>query len=159
MRGRGERTRLARGLAWAPLAIVLAVSLYYVDSALEHLHSTVSHPDQVADFMYADSMHYLEMAEAFAEGEFIRCYVRIRPHRQPLYPALLAIAVRTGGERNLFFLGMVNVLIGLATIWLIFILASQVFSSPMVGALTALLYSRNDFVFDYITDRIMTEPL
>jgi len=159
MRGRGERARLARGLAWAPLAIVLAVSLYYVDSALEHLQSTVSHPDQVADFMYADSMHYLEMAEAFAEGEFTRCYVRIRPHRQPLYPALLAIAVRTGGERNLFFLGMVNVLIGLATIWLIFILASQVFSSPMVGALTALLYSRNDFVFDYITDRMMTEPL
>jgi hypothetical protein len=150
---------LARGLAWVPLAIVLAVSLYYIDSALEHLDSTVSHPDQVAEFMHADSMHYLEMAEAFAEGEFTRCYVRIRPHRQPLYPALLAIAVRTGGERNLFFLGMVNVLIGLTTIWLIFILASQVFSSPMVGALTALLYQRNDFVFDYITDRIMTEPL
>ncbi len=75
MRGRGERTRLARGLAWAPLAIVLAVSLYYIDSALEHLQSTVSHPDQVAEFMYADSMHYLEMAEAFAEGEFTRCYV------------------------------------------------------------------------------------
>jgi hypothetical protein len=138
---------------------VLAVSIYYVDSALEHLHSTVSHPDQVAEFMHADSMHYLEMAEAFAEGEFTMGYVRIRPHRQPLYPALLAIAVRAGGERNLFFLGMVNVLIGLATIWLIFILASQVFSSPMVGALTALLYQRNDFVFDYITDRIMTEPL
>ena len=161
MRGRGERTRpaLARGLAWAPLVIVIAVSLYYIDSALEHLQSTVSHPEQVADFMYADSMHYLEMAEAFAEGEFTRCYARIRPHRQPLYPALLAIAVRAGGERNLFFLGMVNVLIGLATIWLIFLLVSRLFSSSMVGALTTLVYSRNDFIFDYITDRIMTEPL
>jgi hypothetical protein len=54
---------------------------------------------------------------------------------------------------------MVNILIGLGTIWVIFILASRLFSSPMVGALTALLYTRNDFVFDYITDRIMTETL
>ena len=93
MRGRGERTQpaLARGLAWLPLAIVLGVSLYYINSALEHLQSTVSHPDQVAEFMHADSMHYLEMAEAFAEGDFAKCYVRIRPHRQPLYPALLTI--------------------------------------------------------------------
>jgi len=159
MRGRGERTRPARVLAWTPLAIVLAVSLYYFDSAVEHLQSTVSHPEQVADFMHADSMHYLEMAEAFAEGEFSEKYVTVRPHRQPLYPALLAIAVRAGEGRNLFFLGMVNILVGLATIWLIFILASQLFSSPMVGALTALMYTRNDFAFDYITDRIMTEPL
>ena len=159
MRGRGEQTRLARGLAWVPLLIVLGVSLYYINSALEHMESTVTHPDQVAVFMYADSMHYLQMAEAFAEGDFTKAYVRIRPHRQPLYPALLTIAVRTGGERNLFFLGMVNVLVGLATIWLIFLLGSRLFSSPMVGALTALLYQRNDFIFDYITDRIMTEPL
>jgi hypothetical protein len=54
---------------------------------------------------------------------------------------------------------MVNVLVGLATIWLVFLLASRLFSSPMIGALTALLYARNDFAFDYITDRIMTEPL
>ena len=159
MRGRGEQTRLARGLAWVPLLIVLGVSLYYINSALAHLESTVTHPDQVAEFLHADSMHYLQMAEAFAEGDFTKAYVRIRPHRQPLYPALLTIAVRTGGERNLFFLGMVNVLVGLATIWLIFLLGSRLFSSPMVGALTALLYQRNDFIFDYITDRIMTEPL
>jgi hypothetical protein len=54
---------------------------------------------------------------------------------------------------------MVNVLVGLATIWLIFVLVSRLSSSPMAGALTALLYERNDFAFDYITDRIMTEPL
>lgn len=161
MRGRGERTRtaLARTLAWAPLTIVLAVSIYYLDSAFEHLHSTVSHPEQIEEFLHADSMHYLEMAEAFARGRFSEAYVRVRPHRQPLYPALLAIAVRLGEGRNLFYLGMVNVLVGLASIWIIFLLGARLFSSPMIGALTALLYSRNDFVFDYITDRIMTEPL
>jgi len=161
MRRRGEGTRPAwkRGLAWVPLVIVLAISIYYLDSAVEHLQSTVSHPEQVARFLYADSLHYLEMAEAFAEGHFNTKYVPVRPHRQPLYPALLAIAVLAGGGRDLFLLGMVNVLIGLGTIWLIFLLVSRLCSSPMVGALIALVYSRNDFVFDYITDRIMTETL
>ncbi len=161
MRGRGERTRnaLALGLAWVPLAIVLGVSLYYFNSAVEHLRFTVSHADQVANFTHADSMHYLDMAEGFAEGDFTKHYARVRPHRQPLYPALLAIAVRAGEGRDLFLLGMVNVLVGLATIWLIFALTSRLFRSPLIGALTALLYSRNDFAFDYITKRIMTEPL
>jgi hypothetical protein len=161
MRGLGEwaRAALARGLRWAPLAIVLAVSLYFLDSTAEDLRSTVSHPEKVARFLQADSLHYLEMAEAFAEGELTEKYVRVRPHRQPLYPAVLAIAVRAGGGRDLFLLGMVNVVIGLGTIWLIFLLVSKLFSSPMIGALSALLYARNDFVLDYITDRIMTEPL
>jgi hypothetical protein len=153
------RAALARGLSWAPLAILLAASLYFLDSAVQHLQTTVSNPERVAVFTDADSAHYLEMAEAFAEGEFTEKYARVRPHRQPLYPALLAVAVRAGDGRNLFLLGMVNVLVGLGTIWLVFVLASQLFSSPMIGALTALLYTRNDFAFDYITDRIMTEPL
>lgn len=161
MRGGGERTRAALklALAWAPLVIVLASSLYFLNSSIRHLQSTVSDPEGIALFTHADSMHYLEMAEAFAAGEFTERYARVRPHRQPLYPALLAIAVLVGEGRNFFLLGMVNILVGLGTIWLIFLLASRLFSSPLVGALTALLYSRNDFAFDYITDRIMTEPL
>jgi hypothetical protein len=161
MRGREEAARpaLARGPRWAPVAIVLAVSLYFLDSTVETLRSTVSEPDRVEVFLGADSKHYLEMAEAFAEGELTEKYVRVRPHRQPLYPAVLAIAVRAGGGRDLFLLGMVNVLIGLGTIWLIFLLVSKLSSSPMIGALSALLYARNDFALDYITDRIMTEPL
>jgi len=150
---------LKLGLAWAPLAIVLASSLYFLNSSVRHLQSTVSDPERIAVFTHADSMHYLEMAEAFAAGEFTERYARVRPHRQPLYPSLLAIAVRLGEGRDFFLLGMVNVLVGLGTIWLIYPLASRLFSSPLVGALTALLYSRNDFAFDYITDRIMTEPL
>ena len=159
--GRGERRRaaLARGLTWVPLAIVLGVSLYFLDSAVEHLQETVSDPERIAVFTFADSMHYLEMAEAFAAGEFTEKYARVRPHRQPLYPALLSIAVRAGEGRDFFLLGMVNVVIGLGTIWLVFLLVSRLFASPMIGALTALLYARNDFAFDYITDRIMTEPL
>lgn len=161
MRGPGERRRaaLARGLAWAPLAIVLAVSLYFLDSAVDHLRETVSDPERIAVFTFADSMHYLEMAEAFAAGELTEKYARVRPHRQPLYPALLSIAVRAGEGRDFFLLGMVNVLVGLGTIWLVFALVSRLFASPMIGALTAFLYARNDFAFDYITDRIMTEPL
>jgi hypothetical protein len=160
MRGRGERTRaVARGLAWAPLAIVLAVSLYFLNSTVQHLQKTVSDPERVAVFTDADSLHYLEMGEAFAEGKFTEKYVRVRPHRQPLYPALLAIAVRLGEGTDLFWLGMVNVLVGLVTIWVIFLLVSRLFSSPLIGALSALLYARNDFAFDYITDRILTEPL
>jgi hypothetical protein len=127
MRGRGEwaRPALARGLRWAPLAIVLAVSLYFLDSAVEDLRSTIREPDRVAVFLGADSKHYLEMAEAFAQGELTEKYVRVRPHRQPLYPAFLAVAVRAGGGSDLFLLGMVNVLIGLGTIWLIFLLVSS----------------------------------
>jgi hypothetical protein len=150
---------LALALAWVPLAVVLGVSLYYLNSAVQRLQSRLSNPEQVAIYTHADSTHYLEMAEAFAEGEFTKRYARERPHRQPLYPALLAIAVLAGEGRDLFLLGMVNVLVGLGTIWLIFILTSRLFGSPLIGALLALLYERNDFAFDYIAKRIMTEPL
>jgi hypothetical protein len=155
------RKPLALALAWLPLAIVLAVSLYYLSSAVQRLQGRVSNPEQVAILTHADSMHYLEMAEAFAEGDFTDRYARVRPHRQPLYPALLSIAVllSEGEGRDLFRLGMVNVLVGLATIWLVFLLTSRLLGSPLIGALTALLYERNDFAFDYIVKRIMTEPL
>jgi hypothetical protein len=138
---------------------VLAVSLYFLNSAVEHMQETVSDPELLGVFTFADSQHYLDMAEAFAEGNFSEKYARVRPHRQPLYPALLAIAVLVGEGTDLFLLGMVNILVGLGTIWVVYILTSRLFGSPLVGALTALLYTRNDFAFDYITRRIMTEPL
>ena len=37
-------------------------------------------------------------------------YVKERPHRQPLYPALLAIAMKLGND-NRFMLGAVNIVV------------------------------------------------
>ena len=45
-----------------------------------------------------------------ASGDFSMKYVKERPHRQPLYPALLAIAMKLGNG-NRFMLGAVNILV------------------------------------------------
>ena len=58
----------------------------------------------------SDSVHYVDIARDFASGNFSMTYVKERPHRQPLYPALLAVAMKLGNGSR-FYLGTVNIIV------------------------------------------------
>ena len=74
------------------------------------LAKNVSRPNTSDRLVSSDSVHYVDIARDFSSGDFSMKYVKERPHRQPLYPALLAIAMKLGNG-NRFMLGAVNILV------------------------------------------------
>ena len=87
--------------------IILLVA--YLATGSAHLAFNVRSEERAATLVSSDSALYLEFAHRFAAGNFTMDYIREVPHRQPLYPLLLAAAMKIGNG-NLFFLGLVNVI-------------------------------------------------
>ena len=85
-------------------------------------------------------------------------YVKERPHRQPLYPALLAIAMKLGNG-NRFMLGAVNILVAAASILLIYIFTLALFKHRFAAIFSAVALAANPFIDREITARLLTEPL
>ena len=94
------------------IALLLAVHLAICFLVLG---KNVSHSNTSERLVSSDSVHYVEIARAFTQGDFSMQYVKERPHRQPLYPALLAIAMKLG-DGNRFMLGAVNIVVAAASI-------------------------------------------
>lgn len=140
--------RPPRALVW--------LSLAYLGVSLTLLLYTTNDPRRAEKMSEKDSRHYLEIAQSFAAGDFSMSYVKGRPHRQPLYPFLLALASRFGGE-NLIALGMVNVLLGLLSLWLVYVLVQTLFANYAVSFLIGALFVINRFIYDHAARFIMTE--
>jgi Dolichyl-phosphate-mannose-protein mannosyltransferase len=136
------------------IAVLLAVHLVI---CLTILSKNASHPKTSDRLVSSDSVHYVDIANDFAQGNFSMGYVRERPHRQPLYPALLAVAAKIGnGDR--FFLGTVNVLLASASILAIYILVSKLNESAIAAGVAAVALAANPFIDRLITARLLTEP-
>ena len=136
------------------IAILLVVHLVI---CLTILSKNASHPKTSDRLVSSDSVHYVDIANDFARGDFSMGYVRERPHRQPLYPALLAVAAKIGnGDR--FFLGVVNVLLASASILAIYILVTKLNESPLAACVAAFGLAANPFMDRLITARLLTEP-
>lgn len=148
-------TRYDSLLALVGLLLVSSVYLLAVYTALA---DTLADPKRAAAFTSGDSSHYLEMAEAFRSGQFLDKYVTVRPHRQPLYPALLAAAMALRAD-DLMELATVNVIVGLVTIICLYGAGRWVFGSWWVGLAGALAYASSDFILRNISSRILTEPV
>jgi hypothetical protein len=122
------------------------------------LAKNVGHPDTSERLVSSDSVHYVDIARAFAAGDFSMAYVKERPHRQPLYPALLAVAMKFGnGDR--FALGAVNILITSAAILSVYVFSLALFRHRLVAGACAFALAANPFIDRLITARLLTEPL
>jgi len=137
------------------LAVLLLVHLVI---CLLVLAKNVSRPDTSERLVSSDSVHYVEIARDFAAGDFSMQYVKGRPHRQPLYPALLAIALRLGNG-NRFMLGAVNIVLAEMSILAVYVFMLALFKSRIAAILSALALAANPFVNRQITARLLTEPL
>jgi Dolichyl-phosphate-mannose-protein mannosyltransferase len=137
------------------IALLLAVHL---SICLFVLAKNVSQPKTSDRLVSSDSVHYVDIASAFCSGDFSMAYVRERPHRQPLYPALLAIAMKLGAG-NRFFLGLVNVLVDSAAILLTYVFTLSLFGKRLAASAVALGLAANPFMDRLVTARLLTEPL
>jgi 4-amino-4-deoxy-L-arabinose transferase-like glycosyltransferase len=122
------------------------------------LYKNASNPKTNERLASSDSINYVEIANDFASGNFSFDYVQHLPHRQPLYPALLAIAIKLGGGDR-FVLGAVNVLIASGSILLIYIVVIRSLQSQTAANVVALALAVNPFIDRQITARLLTEPL
>src|SRR5271170_7878174 len=96
------------------------------------LGKNVSHPKTSDRLVSSDSVHYVDIARDFSSGDFSMSYVKGRPHRQPLYPALLAVAMKLGnGDR--FYLGTVNIIVDSVAILSVYLFAIALFRQRFVA--------------------------
>src|ERR1700736_4952937 len=108
---RGEETPKPKSNSQRKPHLFIGVLLFlHLAICFLALAKNVSHPKTSHRLVSSDSVHYVDIAHDFSSGDFSMKYVKERPHRQPLYPALLAIAWKLGNG-NRFMLGAVNILV------------------------------------------------
>jgi hypothetical protein len=101
-----EQPAPGKGLSQFRFIILLMAAYFFANSL--HVALNVHTAKGAEALVSSDSAQYLAFAQRFLLGNFSMDYIRDVPHRQPLYPFLLATATKIG-NRHLFFLGEVNV--------------------------------------------------
>ena len=140
-----------------PLVALLALSCVFLITVYDRLDNTIADPQRAEEFVSGgDSRHYLLSAVDFKEGQILEAITE-REHRQPLYPALLAVAMVLGAD-TLIELGTVNVVVGLATVFFLFGVGRWLFGSWWIGIVGGTAYASSEFIIHHIGERIMTEP-
>jgi hypothetical protein len=154
-----DETRVLKSNSKTQPHLFIAVLLCtYLTVCFLVLAKNVSHPDTSERLVSSDSVHYVDIARDFSSGDFSMKYVKERPHRQPLYPALLAIAMKLG-QGNLFLLGAVNILVDAISILLVYLFTLALFEQRFAAAVSALALAANPFIDREVTARLLTEPL
>ena len=137
--------------------ILLLMAVYFIGNSL-NLALNVRTAKGAATLVSSDSGQYLAIAEQFLGGNFSMDYLREVPHRQPLYPLLLAAAMKLGNG-NLFFLGVINAFAMSLAIGSVYFGVLRFFQSQAVAAVSALCVAFNPFMWRTASARLLTEPL
>ena len=142
----------------AGLALVALVALsgVFLFTVYQRLADTLTNPQRTERFVTGDSEHYLEMAEAFRDGRLVGMVTPA--HRQPLYPALMAVGMASGAD-PLRAVGVVNATVGFATLLVLFGAGRWLFGSWWIGVFGGIAYAGNEFILYLVGERIMTEPV
>lgn len=166
MNAREAATRVARLLAKPVVAATVCVALLsgtlWTRGAMT-IEDTSSTLMGIRKLVAGDSEHYLAIADALREGDFRMEHVEPnggadRAHRQPGFPALLALAGKLGVE-GAPALARVNLALFVASLWIAFVAVLVATRSPLAGLLAAMVLYNARFVLDIATDRLLTEPL
>jgi hypothetical protein len=137
--------------------ILLLMTVYFLANSL-HVALNARTRKGAEALVSSDSGQYLAFAQRFLLGNFTMDYIRDVPHRQPLYPFLLATASKIGNG-NLFFLGEVNVLAMTLAIGSVYFGILRFFQSHSVAAIPACCVALNPFLWRIAGARLLTEPL
>ncbi|HEY6840507.1 MAG TPA: glycosyltransferase family 39 protein, partial [Chthoniobacterales bacterium] len=137
--------------------IIVLMTAYFFANSL-HVALNVRTAKGAETLVSSDSAQYLAFAQRFLLGNFSMDYIRDVPHRQPLYPFLLATATKIGNG-NLFFLGEVNVVAMTLAIGSVYFGILRFFRSHSVAAISAFCVACNAFLWRLSGARLLTEPL
>jgi Dolichyl-phosphate-mannose-protein mannosyltransferase len=137
--------------------ILLLMAAYLIGNSL-NLALNVRTAKGAQTLVSSDSGQYLAIAQQFLGGNFSMDYLREVPHRQPLYPLLLAAAMKLGNG-NLFFLGVINAVAMTLAIGSVYFGVLRFFRSQAVAAVSAFCVACNPFMWRTASARLLTEPL
>src|ERR1700730_12491119 len=151
-----EQPAHRKGLSQCRFIILLMAAYFFANSL--HVALNVHTAKGAEALVSSDSGQYLAFAERFLLGNFSMDYIRDVPHRQPLYPFLLATATKIGNG-HLFFLGEVNVVAMTLAIGSVYFGVLRFFRSHSVAAIPALCVACNPFLWRLAGARLLTEPL
>jgi hypothetical protein len=158
---KAEVTRPSHGVPGNGLSqfrfILFLMAAYFILSSL-NLALNVRTAKGAQTLVSSDSGQYLAFAAQFLGGNFSMDYLRDVPHRQPLYPLLLAATTKLGNG-NLFFLGEINVVAMTLAIGSVYFGILRFFRSPAVAAVAAFCVALNPFMWRTASARLLTEPL
>jgi len=153
---------LARPLVAATVCVALLSGTLWTRGAMtiEDYSSTLM---GIRKLVAGDSEHYLAIADALREGDFRMEHVEPdggadRAHRQPGFPAVLALAGKLGFE-GAPALARVNLALLVASLWIAYIAVLVATESALAGLVAAMVLFNARFLLDIATDRLLTEPL
>jgi hypothetical protein len=155
-----EGTR-SRWITIAVLVCMVGLSADEWITGRARIHQVLAEPGGAALMTGSDSAHYLQIARGFAAGDVSCSYVAPTggadlAHRQPLYPALLALVMKLGA--GLEGLALLNVGLLIAALWAAFAVGAIEWRCPIAGLAAALALWRVPFLFENATTRLLTEP-
>ena len=151
--GHGQKNR-GRGQFRFIVVLMLA---YFVANSV-HVFLNARSVKGAQALVSSDSHQYLDFAQRLLNGNFSMDYIRDVPHRQPLYPFLLAAASKLGNG-NLFLMGEVNVVAMTLAIGSVYFGILRFHRSHSVAAIPALCVAGNPFLWRIAGARLLTEPL
>lgn len=137
--------------------IAILMACYFVANSL-HVALLVSTKKGADTLVSSDSSQYLTFSRELLKGDFSMHYIHDVPHREPLYPLLLAIATKLGGG-NLFFLGEVNIIAMTLAIGSVYYGIFRFWNNHLIAGLAAICFSCNPFFWRLASARLLTEPL
>jgi len=146
-----------RASFFGPRTLFLGLAVAFLAMATTLLSCALSDSDSLGDLTGGDSANYLWIARQFAAGDFSMSYLHKWQSRQPLYPFLLSLPMRIGFG-GFFWLGAVNIVIALATIFVIYETLKR-YPDYRVSLTIAVLFALNRFVVEESSQRLVTEPL
>jgi len=138
---------------FAPIAALL-----YLSVTLADLHHNATTDKGRQRLVEGDARHYVLIATELASGNFSMDYVKERPHRQPLFPAVLAPAVKLS-HGDLFWMGATDVVLATLAFLLIYFGLLALGFHRAIAAFIGLLYLGSPFLEGNIPSHIMTESL
>ena len=131
--------------------------VYFLANSL-HVALLVNTKKGAETLVSSDSGQYLTFSREFLAGDFSMHYIHDVPHREPLYPFLLAIATKLGGG-NLFFLAEVNVIAMTLAIGSVYYGVLRFWGNHLVAGIVAICFGSNFFFWRLASARLLTDTL
>ena len=137
---------------------VLLLGLFFLCVNFPLLLKTTHDPHARQWMMERDAAQYIRIADDFSKGDFQCRYVIQCPHRQMLYPLLLAPAAGLSGN-DPFWMGSVNVWVGMVCALILYFGILRLYRNLAIAAVIGALFAGNLFIVQQVTSDLLTEPL
>ncbi len=144
------------------LGVLLTIAAAYLAAAFVRIHAIAADPVTARRMIADDARHYLEIAEDLRAGHWRMRYVTPGPgpdlaHRQPLYPAFLALASSLLGTAPAR-LCMLNAVLVVAAMAVVYAIGQRLLGSRAAGLCGAAALYQAPFLWEIVTTRLLTEP-